>query len=103
MTAWMNSSLVSLKQRVMIELEEENCTIACMTGLLWVTQLGSGQDVILEPGQSMVLAGRRSTVVQGLGYSTMALARPVRATRLGEWFRRLNFLRTYDLRDPAGY
>lgn len=77
MTATMDSSFVTLKRREMIELAEgDGTSITCMTGSLWVTRFGSPEDVILAPGQSMVLFSKGSTVVQGLGYSTLKVTRP---------------------------
>lgn len=86
MNADTNSSFVTLERREMIEFTEEaNNAIFCFSGSLWITRQGRCEDIILEPGQSIMLDGKGCAVVQALGYSTLRVTRRAAASRFADW------------------
>lgn len=97
MNAETNSSLMTLERREIIDVTEQaGNAILCLSGSLWITRHGQGEDIILEPGQSIVLDGRGCAVVQALGHSTLRVMRRVAAGRFADWLQaiRLAALRT---------
>lgn len=67
-------SIARLERREMIECREGiGNVIVCLSGSLWITRLGHREDIILKPGQSVVLDGNGYAVVQGLACSTLRI------------------------------
>ena len=64
--------------------------VACLTGALWITQEQAREDVILEPGQSLVVDHPGLTVIMALGSATLRVCEP-RGT--GLWRSLLEWLR----------
>jgi len=64
--------------------------VACLTGVLWITQEQDKEDVILEPGQSLVVDHSGLTVIMALGSATLRVCEP-RAS--GLWRSVLDWLR----------
>ena len=50
--------------------------VACLTGALWITQEQARDDVILEPGQSLVVDHPGLTVIMALGSATLRVCEP---------------------------
>lgn len=61
--------------------------IVCLSGSLWITRLGHREDIILKPGQSVVLDGNGYAVVQGLACSTLRIMHRLSANTLGHLLR----------------
>ena len=64
--------------------------VACLTGALWVTQEQDRADVILEPGQSLVVEHAGLTLITALRASTLRVCEPRVA---GLWRALLGWLR----------
>jgi hypothetical protein len=95
MKAETNSSFAKLERREMIELREgTGNAIVCLSGSLWVTRQGHCEDIILKPGQSIVLDGKGYAVAQGLRYSTLRVIRRASAETLGDWLREKSWAAT---------
>lgn len=76
MNAETNLSFAKLERRQMIEVREgAGSVIVCLSGLLWVTRQGHGEDFVMGPGQSMALDGRGRAVAQALRSSTLRVIR----------------------------
>jgi len=64
--------------------------VACLCGTLWITQENSKTDVILTPGQCVVIGSPGLTLVTALKASTLRVTEP-RAVGLWNalrgWFR----------------
>jgi hypothetical protein len=64
--------------------------ILCLSGALWITQEQSAQDVILEPGQSVLIYRPGLTLVTAMTQSTLRIREPRTAgiwNALLGWFR----------------
>jgi hypothetical protein len=66
MIALENETSVRVKAGTAVE-------IACVSGVLWVTQEGDVRDMFLAPGESLRLAGRGLTIVTALEPSLVRL------------------------------
>lgn len=64
--------------------------VACLTGALWITQEQDKKDVILEPGQSLIIDHSGLTVIMALGSATL---RVCEARGTGLWQSLLEWLR----------
>ena len=64
--------------------------VACLTGALWITQEHDKEDVILEPGQSLVVDQPGLTVIMALGSATLRVCEP---RGIGLWRSLLEWLR----------
>lgn len=64
--------------------------VACLTGALWITQEQDKKDVILEPGQSLVVDHPGLTVITALGSATLRVCEP---RGIGLWRSVLDWLR----------
>ena len=67
--------------------------IACVAGVLWVTQEGDLRDLFLAPGESLHLPGRGLTIVTALEPSLVRLVEGFR-TSVGSsaWLRMLRWM-----------
>lgn len=63
----------SLAARQMLELPDENLSLTCLAGELWLTRDGDIEDYILGPGQSFVLRRGDQAAVQALRPSRVRL------------------------------
>ena len=81
MIALENEASVRVKTGTAVE-------IACVSGVLWVTQEGDVRDMFLAPGESLRLAGRGLTIVTALEPSLVRLIGDVKPS-LGSdaWLR----------------
>jgi hypothetical protein len=50
--------------------------IECLSGSLWITQVGEQQDFVLGPGEETTLDRRGETVVQALRQSVVLVTEP---------------------------
>jgi len=66
MIALENETSVRVKAGTAVE-------IACVSGVLWVTQEGDVRDMFLAPGESLRLVGRGLTIVTALEPSLVRL------------------------------
>jgi len=78
MIALENETSVRVKAGTAVE-------IACVSGVLWVTQEGDVRDMFLAPGESLRLAGRGLTIVTALEPSLVRLIEDAKPSE----FRRL--------------
>lgn len=98
-------SIARLERREMIECREGiGNVIVCLSGSLWITRLGHREDIILTPGQSVVLDGNGYAVVQGLACSTLRIMRRLSVNTLGHLLREnLSAVTGSDWLKPAGH
>lgn len=75
MNAKNHSSPRGLAHQEIVELADGAAdALVCLSGVLWVTAHGSGEDVVLTAGQRLALRGRTRVVVQALGPARYRLA-----------------------------
>jgi len=68
--------------------------IACVSGVLWVTQEGDLHDMFLAPGESLRLVGRGLTIVTALEPSLVRLVEDARpSVGSGAWLRVFRWMR----------
>lgn len=73
-------SAIRLERRQCIEVPDgAGASIACTSGLIWLTQDRQYADIVLPAGRSFVLDGRGTAVVQALSASTVRVTRPAPA------------------------
>ena len=66
--------------------------VASQSGTVWITQDGDLRDIVLAPGQSVVLERSTPTLVQAFEPALITIADPVKAARRhhdGGWLARL--------------
>ncbi len=66
--------------------------VASQSGTVWITQDGDLRDIVLAPGQSVVLERSTPTIVQAIEPALITIADPVpvRRTRsIGGWLAQL--------------
>ena len=66
--------------------------VASQSGTVWITQDGDPRDIVLAPGESVVLERSTPTIVQAFEPALITIAdpKPVRRTASGSgWFDRL--------------
>ena len=87
MIALENETSVQVKPGTAVE-------IACVAGVLWVTQEGDLRDLFLAPGESLRLGGRGLTIVTALEPSLVRLVEDVRiSVGSSAWLRVLRWMR----------
>jgi len=87
MVALENESSVRVKAGTAVE-------IACVSGVLWVTQEGDLRDMFLAPGESLRLVGRGLTIVTALEPSLVRLVEDARpSVGSGVWLRVFRLMR----------
>jgi hypothetical protein len=64
----------TLAKNQLLGLPDENLTLVCLAGELWLTRDGDREDYILGPGRSFAVRRGDGTVVQGLQPSRVRLA-----------------------------
>ena len=75
------AAMIALERETSLRVEPgTHVEIACVSGVLWVTQQGDLRDLFLGPGESLVLLPRGRTLVTALEPSLVrvvdAVARP---------------------------
>jgi hypothetical protein len=87
MIALENETSVRVKAGTAVE-------IACVSGVLWVTQEGDVRDMFLAPGESLRLAGRGLTIVTALEPSLVRLIEDAKpSVGSGAWSRVYRWVR----------
>ena len=64
----------TLAKNQLLALPDENLTLACLDGELWLTRDGDREDYILDPGRSFVIRRGDGVAVQALRPSRVSLA-----------------------------
>ena len=78
--------MIALEREASVRVEPgTRIEIACLSGVLWVTQEGDCRDLFLGPGESLELLARGATLVAALEPSTLRAVD--RGTRRGLWGR----------------
>ncbi len=60
-----------------LENDLRGLSIACLEGILWITQEGDPRDYVLEPGQRFVIARRGSVVIEACADARLRVAPPL--------------------------
>ena len=66
--------------------------VASQSGSVWITQDGDPRDIVLRPGESVVLERSTPTIVQAFEPSLITIVDPAprrRASSANSWFSRL--------------
>ncbi len=72
-------------------------TIACRSGVLWVTQAGDLRDYVVRPGTTFTVPGEGSLAIQLFGNAGVTIRLPEsRSGRLRRWLRRCGLARSAD-------
>ncbi len=72
-------------------------TIACHSGMLWITQAGDIRDYVVQPGTSFTVPGDGSVAIQLFGNAGVAIRLPEGGPgRLRRWLRRCGLARSAD-------
>ena len=81
--------MIALEREATVRVERgTRIEIACLSGVLWVTQEGDCRDLFLGPGESLELFARGATLVTALEPSTLrALDRGKRRGLWRGWWR----------------
>lgn len=92
MNAKNHSSPAGLAYQEIVELPDGAAdTIVCLSGVLWVTAHGDGEDIVLNAGQRLTLRGKSRVVVQALAAARYRLdragARRALVATLAHWAR----------------
>jgi len=69
----MRQGRLELNRSEVLSLRPTGDTVVCVTGRIWVTREGDGEDYVLGPAERMRLRGRGRVVVQALEPSTVAI------------------------------
>jgi len=78
--------MIGLEREASVRVEPgTRIEIACLSGVLWVTQEGDYRDLFLAPGESLELLPRGATLVTALESSTLRAVD--RGVRRGLWRR----------------
>ncbi|KAF0163044.1 MAG: hypothetical protein FD157_3390 [Rhodocyclaceae bacterium] len=64
----------TLAKNQMLALPDENLTLVCLSGELWLTRDGDREDYILGPGRSFAVRRGDDAIVQALRASRVRLA-----------------------------
>ncbi|MCX7157347.1 MAG: DUF2917 domain-containing protein [Rhodocyclales bacterium] len=64
----------TLAKNQLLALPDENLTLVCLSGELWLTRDGDREDYILGPGRSFVVRRGDEAIVQALRASRVRLA-----------------------------
>jgi hypothetical protein len=64
-----------------LENDLRGLSIACMEGILWITQEGDPKDYIVEPGQRYVITRRGSVVIEACADARLRVAPPLEIVR----------------------
>lgn len=64
----------ALAKNQLLALPDENLTLVCLIGQLWLTRDGDREDYILGPGRSFAIRRGDGTTVQALRPSRVSLA-----------------------------
>ena len=68
---------ISLPRRHMLRLRDGvGVTLHVLAGTLWITQERDPEDVVLEPGQTFVLARQGQTVISALKNARVVIVPP---------------------------
>jgi Protein of unknown function (DUF2917) len=75
------AAMIALERETSLRVEPGTCVeIACLSGVLWITQAGDLRDLFLGPGESLELLPRGRTLATALEPSLVrvvdAVARP---------------------------
>jgi hypothetical protein len=70
---------IQLRKGELWHLEDDlrGLSIACMEGILWITQEGDPKDYVIEPGQRYVIARRGSVVIEACADARLRVAPPL--------------------------
>jgi len=82
--------MIALEREASVRVEPgTRIEIACLSGVLWVTQEGDCRDLFVAAGESLDLLPRGATLVTALEPSTLrAVDRGVRRRLWGGWWGR---------------
>ncbi len=68
-----SAATYSLAPRQLLALPDENLTVTCLAGELWLTRDGDIEDYILGPGRSLTIRRGDQAAVQALKSSQLRL------------------------------
>jgi len=94
----MMRTVIELDYRTVVPLENaKGAKVSCLRGRVWISEWGRRDDIVLDSGQSYVIAGGGVTLVQALRKALVALP----AARLvdspgGERLRRYASMNDHD-------
>lgn len=88
-TSFSSATRHHLPRQTTLRLHGPMC-VRTTAGTLWLTLDGDPADHVLEPGESLLLAGRLPAVLTALGGDvTVELSRPAPASAGTAWWRRM--------------
>jgi hypothetical protein len=89
----MKRVVIELEYRGIVPVEDAPGTrIDCLRGRIWITERGSTDDIVLEPGESYVISRGGVAVVQALREALVELRAPAvhhAGAELATWAERL--------------